>query len=64
MIGIGLAVVGVSAWWAAVSPGTDDIAEMERVEDRMYEAATEAGMVTPDPEKRLDREDAEALVAE
>lgn len=52
-IGVLLAVLGVSAWWAAVSPGSDQIAEMEAIEDRMYEAATEAGMVTPNPEKRI-----------
>jgi hypothetical protein len=30
--------------------------EMEEVEDRMYDAATTSGMVTPDPEKRLEVE--------
>lgn len=65
-IGIVLAVVGVSAWWGAVSPGPAEIVEMEAIEDRMYEAATEAGMVTPDPEKRLEVEqpEAQAMLAE
>jgi len=64
VIGIALALVGVSAWWAAVSPGAGEIAEWEQIEDRMYQAATEAGMVTPDSEKRLTPEEAEALVSE
>ena len=55
-IGVVLAILGVSAWWAAVSPGSDQIAEMEAIENRMYEAATEAGMVTPNPEKRIQSE--------
>lgn len=55
-IGIALAMVGVSAWWAAVYPGDKGVQNMVEVEDRMYEAATAAGMVTPDPEKRAERE--------
>jgi succinate dehydrogenase / fumarate reductase cytochrome b subunit len=51
-IGIGLGVIGTSAWWAAVSPGESDVEAMVKVEDRMYEAATQSGMVTPNPEKR------------
>ena len=64
VIGIALAVVGVSAWWAAVSPGAAEIAEWEQIENRMYEAATEAGMVTPNPEKRVHSEEVETTVAE
>jgi succinate dehydrogenase / fumarate reductase cytochrome b subunit len=65
-LGIGLAVVGVSAWWAAVSPGEENIAEMRAVEDRMYRAAVDAGMVAEDPEKRLpvDSVSAEASLSE
>ncbi len=50
-IGIVIGVLGVSAWWAAIRPG-QDIAEMERIEDRMYAASVDAGIVTPSPEKR------------
>ncbi len=55
-IGILLAVIGVSAWWAAVSPGANDIAEMRKVEDRMYQSAVAAGMVDDNPEKRIEVE--------
>jgi succinate dehydrogenase / fumarate reductase cytochrome b subunit len=55
-IGIGLAVIGISAWWAAVSPGKPDVETMVKIEDRMYEAATQSGMVTPNPEKRREAE--------
>lgn len=54
VIGIGLAMVGTSAWWAAVSPSAEDAEKMVQVEDRMYEAATASGMVTANPEKRLE----------
>ena len=52
VIGVGLAVVGVAAWWAAVSPNEADIVEIRKVEDRMYKSAVEAGMVPDMPEKR------------
>ena len=52
VLGIGLAIVGVSAWWAAVAPDGDDAVEMQVVEDRMYRAAVQAGMVSENPEKR------------
>jgi succinate dehydrogenase / fumarate reductase cytochrome b subunit len=51
-IGVALAVVGVSAWWAVVSPSDADVAEMKVVEDRMYRVAVDAGMVDENPEKR------------
>ena len=35
-VGILLAVVAVSAWWAAVAPGPADEIEMRATEDRMY----------------------------
>ena len=52
VIGIALAVVGVSAWWAAVAPGEEDVVEMRAIEDRMYRAAVDSGMVGENPEKR------------
>jgi succinate dehydrogenase / fumarate reductase cytochrome b subunit len=52
VIGCGLAVLGISAWWAAVSPSEQTTVEMQVVEDRMYKAAVESGMVTPNVEKR------------
>ena len=51
-VGCGLAVLGVSAWWAAVSPSLQTTVDMEVVENRMYEAAVDSGMVTPNLEKR------------
>lgn len=51
-VGCGLAVLGVSAWWAAVSPSPQTTVDMEVVENRMYEAAVDSGMVTPNLEKR------------
>ncbi len=54
VLGIGLAIVGASAWWAAVSPGEEEIEQWVEVENRMYDVATEAGLVTPNPEKRLE----------
>ena len=52
VIGCGLALLGISAWWAAVSPSEQTTVEMQVVEDRMYKAAVESGMVTPNVEKR------------
>ena len=52
VLGAVMAVIGTSAWWAAVRPDAADIAEFREVEDRMYQAATEAGMVPDMPEKR------------
>lgn len=51
-IGVGLAVVGTSAWWAAVSPSAEDAAAMVKIEERMYQSATASGMVTDNPDKR------------
>ena len=53
--GLLLAVVSVSAWWAAVAPGPDDVAEMRAIEDRMYRVGVEAGFVEEMPEKRSPR---------
>lgn len=50
--GVLLAIVGVSAWYAAVAPGEAQ-AEADRViEDRMYEAGVTDGFVHPNEEKR------------
>ena len=51
-LGGGLAVIATAAWWAAVSPSSEDIAEMRQTEDRMYEAAIAAGMLPEIDEKR------------
>jgi len=63
LIGGGLAVLGISAWWAAVSPSEQTTVDMQRVEDRMYKAAVESGMVTPNVEKRSESMDETAEVA-
>lgn len=57
VVGILLAVIAASAWWAAVGPGEDRVSEYRAVEDRMYKATVEAGFVSPDPEKRFDGEE-------
>jgi succinate dehydrogenase / fumarate reductase cytochrome b subunit len=64
-IGILLAIVGTSAWWAAVSPSSEAaVNKMELVEDRMYKAAVDSGVVAENPEKRSkpDGNSAEALL--
>lgn len=50
--GLILAVIGSSAWWAAVSPGEAEIAEFRKIEDRMYDASVEAGLVPANEDKR------------
>ena len=52
--GLVLAVVSMSAWWAAVAPGEKEIAEMKKIEDRMYSVNVEAGNVPDNPHKRSD----------
>ncbi|MCP4940714.1 MAG: succinate dehydrogenase [Planctomycetaceae bacterium] len=66
VVGCGLAVLGVSAWWAAVSPSPRTTVEMEAIENRMYEAAVDSGMVTPNVEKRTEttEEGAEVVASE
>jgi len=66
VVGCGLAVLGVSAWWAAVSPSPQTTVEMEEIENRMYEAAVDSGMVTPNVEKRTEttEEGAEGVAIE
>ncbi|MDE0866675.1 MAG: succinate dehydrogenase cytochrome b558 subunit [Rubripirellula sp.] len=51
-IGVVLAILGVSAWWAAVSPSQQDTVDMRADENRMYEAAVVSGMVSENDEKR------------
>ncbi|MGB0758943.1 MAG: succinate dehydrogenase cytochrome b558 subunit [Rubripirellula sp.] len=63
VIGCGLAVLGVSAWWAAVSPNQEKTVEMQGIENRMYDAAVESGMVTPNVEKRSEPIEETAEVA-
>ncbi|MFK8111783.1 MAG: succinate dehydrogenase cytochrome b558 subunit [Rubripirellula sp.] len=50
--GLVLALISVSAWWAAISPSAEDVVEMQAVEDRMYRSALESGMASEMPEKR------------
>jgi succinate dehydrogenase / fumarate reductase cytochrome b subunit len=52
VIGIVLTVIGTSAWYAAVAPGEAEITAYDAVEDRMYDASVEAGLISPDPHKR------------
>lgn len=59
--GLLLAVIGTAAWWAAVSPGEEEIAEFREVENRMYEASVEAGLVPENSEKQYKPESNEAL---
>ena len=66
VIGCGLAVLGVSAWWAAVSPSPQTTVNMQEIENRMYEAALASGMVTENVEKRTEttEEGAEVVATE
>ncbi len=66
VIGCGLAVLGVSAWWAAVSPSPQTTVNMQEIENRMYEAALASGMVTENVEKRTEttEEGAEIVATE
>ncbi len=66
VIGCGLAVLGVSAWWAAVSPSPQTTVNMREIENRMYEAALASGMVTENVEKRTEttEEGAEVVATE
>lgn len=61
VLGLGLAVMGVSAWWAAISPTSEDVAEFKAVEDRMYREAVKAGFVDAMPEKRSQAETPESV---
>jgi len=49
VFGVGLLIVGTSAWWAAIS--TDPIVAKE-IEDRMYQINVQAGTVPQSAEKR------------
>ncbi|TWU43593.1 Succinate dehydrogenase cytochrome b558 subunit [Rubripirellula tenax] len=51
--GLLLAVIGTTAWWAAVAPSTDEIKAYREVENRMYDASEKAGTVPKNDEKRL-----------
>ncbi|WP_146593837.1 succinate dehydrogenase cytochrome b558 subunit [Novipirellula galeiformis] len=52
VFGAVLTVIALSAWWAAVAPGPEDVANMRTIEDRMYKANVEAGVISDLPEKR------------
>ena len=54
--GIGLAVIGTSAWWAAVSMDETDIQLAREVEDEMFEAALQSGVAYDMPDKRSEAE--------
>ena len=58
-LGVGLAVVGVTAWYAAVSPGEEEILEWRETENRMYAVGVDAGIVAADEHKRLEEEETE-----
>jgi succinate dehydrogenase / fumarate reductase cytochrome b subunit len=58
--GILMAIVGTSAWWAAVSPGREQAAEYRQVEDTMYRAAVDSEWVPASEEKRSESESATA----
>ena len=53
-LGLGLTVIGTSAWWAAVGPTPEDAAEMREVENRMYQMGVDSGWVPENSEKRFE----------
>ncbi|MEM9365700.1 MAG: succinate dehydrogenase cytochrome b558 subunit [Planctomycetota bacterium] len=55
--GLGLALVGTSAWWGAVSAGQEEIKAAEVIEDEMYEAALKTGLAYDMPHKRTHGEE-------
>ncbi|MCC9654483.1 succinate dehydrogenase cytochrome b558 subunit [Rhodopirellula halodulae] len=58
--GVVLAVIGTSAWWAAVRMDETDIAQAEADEVEMFEAAVKTGLAYDIPEKRsVGHEDAD-----
>lgn len=52
VFGVALAIVALSAWWAAVSLGPEDIAKAREKEQEMYDAAVASGLAYDDPHKR------------
>ncbi|TWU32896.1 Succinate dehydrogenase cytochrome b558 subunit [Novipirellula artificiosorum] len=52
VFGLGLALVGTAAWWAAISGSAEDIARAKKTEDRMYDVGIRAGYVPLSHEKR------------
>ncbi len=52
VIGLGLAILGTTAWWAAVAPGSAEAAKYKQTEDTMYRAAVDSGWVPANEEKR------------
>ncbi|MEM1069956.1 MAG: succinate dehydrogenase cytochrome b558 subunit, partial [Planctomycetota bacterium] len=57
VVGVGLAVLGVTAWYAAISPGEEEIREWQEIEDQMYEIGVQAGIVAADEHKRSGHEE-------
>ncbi|MEM9646350.1 MAG: succinate dehydrogenase cytochrome b558 subunit [Planctomycetota bacterium] len=51
--GVLMAVIGTTAWWAAVFPGVEDAKQARAIEDEMYEEGLKVGLTYPKPEKRL-----------
>ncbi|MEO1526513.1 MAG: succinate dehydrogenase cytochrome b558 subunit [Planctomycetota bacterium] len=51
-LGIGLTVLSLGAWAGAVFPSEDDVVEMRKIENRMYENAKESGMIPTMEHKR------------
>ncbi|SMP70215.1 succinate dehydrogenase subunit C [Neorhodopirellula lusitana] len=56
VFGVVLALIGTAAWWAAVSPGPEEIAQARQIEDEMYDAAVQTGLAYDMPEKRYEGE--------
>lgn len=54
--GVLIAIIGTTAWWAAVAPGEKEIAEYRQTEDRMYKASVESGWIPENEEKRSKRD--------
>ncbi len=51
-IGVLLGIVSMAAWWAAVAPNDEDIANMKKTEDRMHDVAVDAGLIADISEKQ------------
>lgn len=51
-IGVILAIVGTTAWWAAVAPGPAEAEQARVIEDTMYEEGLRSGLAYDKPEKR------------
>lgn len=63
VFGAVLSVIALSAWWAAVAPGPEEAAQYREIENRMYDANLESGVISDMPEKRYEEPAAEASAA-